>query len=99
MIRLPARKTAEATPPAAPEPMTTPVEEPLVEGALTAKTEKIRTSADILKGWRDFVGPNAKPVACAFCGQLYYLPCKGGEHAGCMNFQAKQRKKTKEPAA
>ena len=85
------------TPAAAPEP----AEEPLVEGALTAKTEKVRTAVDILKGWRDFVGPNAKPIACAFCGQFYYLPCKSGEHSGCMNFHAaeKKRAKIKEPAA
>ena len=73
------------------------VEEALVDGALKPKGEKVRTNAAILEDWRKFVGPNAKPIACAYCGHLYYLPCKGEEHAGCQNFHAKQRNSKGKP--
>jgi hypothetical protein len=71
--------------------------DPLVEDAVPAKpVDAAPTQREIEKRWKRLPGPNAKRVACAFCGRPYYQPCEGDEHEGCMNFHAAQRHQMKE---
>ena len=97
MIRLPPKKRPpESAPPEVEaDAVENVVDEPLVKGAFTAKTEKVRTIEDIRREWSNIPGPNAKRIACAFCGQVYYVPCEGDEHLGCMNFHAAEKKRAK----
>jgi hypothetical protein len=71
---------------------------PLVEDAPKAEVAKEpvqKTPKQTLDWWAEHgMPPNAKPVKCSYCQQLYLKPCAEEQHAGCQNFQfAETRKK------
>lgn len=69
-----------------------PSADPLVADAVKAKLA-LTDNEKSLAAWKKFPAPDAKRIACPFCGHAYYNPCGTDEHERCMNFHDAEKKK------
>ena len=69
-----------------------PAADPLVADAVKAKLA-LTDNEKSLAAWKKFPAPDAKRIACPFCGHAYCHPCRNDEHGRCMNFHDAEKKK------